>query len=120
MRKATEEAFLAFGGMFHGHENGAAPFATDGEPLEKAHQYEDHGGPVTNLLVGRNEADDDGRDTHHHQRDQQHGFSPNLVTKVAEDNASKGPGEEADGVGRERGEGPADRIEAGKEDLVEN
>ena len=51
------------------------------------------------LLVGRQQADQDGRHAHDHERQHQHALAADLVAEMAEDDAAQRTGDEADGEG---------------------
>ena len=75
--------------------------------------------PSSRCCRRRDQADQDGGDAHHEERDEQHGLASDLVAEVAEHHAAAA-GEEADGIGGKGGQGAADGIDGGKEDLVED
>ena len=106
--------------MLDRHQHRAAPFAADGNSLKQTHDHQQHGGPVTDALIGRNQTDKDGGNTHQDQRNQQHRFSTDAIAKMTEHNAAERAREKAYRIGRECRQRTGDGIETWKEDLVED
>ncbi|KAG0934328.1 hypothetical protein G6F31_016131 [Rhizopus arrhizus] len=120
LRQAAEKALLAIGRMLHRHQHCAAPFAAHSNALQKAHEHQQHGGPIADLLIRRDQPDEDGGHAHQQQGDQQHGLAADLVSIVAENHAAQGPREEPHGIRGKRRQRACERVEGGKEDLVED
>ncbi len=120
LRQAAEETLLALGRVLDRHQHRPAPLAAHRDPLQEAHQHQQHRRPVADLVVGGNQADQDGGHAHQQQRDQQHRFAADLVAVVAEDHPAQRPREKAHRIGGERGQRAGQRIERRKEDLVED
>jgi hypothetical protein len=103
-----------------GHQHGAAPLAADGEALgQPADQQQDRRHDA-DRRVRREQADREGRDPHHHQRDDQHLLAADAVAEVPEDDAAERACREADRVGTEREQGRVDRIGVGEEQRAED
>ena len=106
--------------MLHRHEHGAAPFAADAEALRDAEQDQRHGGPRADLLVGRQQADQERGDAHHDECQHEHRLASDPVAVVADDDAAERAGDEADGVGAEGRQRAGQRIEGRKEQAIED
>ncbi|MNL26863.1 hypothetical protein D3C87_1484190 [compost metagenome] len=106
--------------MFHGHQDRAAPLAPHGDALQEAHADEQHGCPISNAVVRRDQSDEDRGDAHQKQRDQQHRLASDAVAEMAEDDAAQRPREEPDRIRGKSRQGAGDRVKGGKEDLVED
>ena len=103
-----------------GHQHRPAPLATEGEALHQPEQDQQDRRPDADRRVGRQQADQEGRATHHHQRDDQHLLAADLVAEVPEDHPTDRPGGEADGIRGEREQRADERVEVGEEQLVED
>src|SRR5207253_676293 len=57
---------------------------------------------------------------HDDNRNGEHRLAANLVAEMAEDRGTQRPGQEADGIGAEGGNGRQRRITSGEKDLVEH
>ena len=82
-------ALGAPGGVFVGHQDGPAPFGAVGQALHDADHDEQDAGPDADALVGRQQPDAEGGDTHQHQAGDQNGFAAELVAEVAADDAAE-------------------------------
>ena len=99
LRPGRNETPMRIGlGPLHGHQYRAAPLATDAYPLQEAQHRQQHRAPDADLLVSRDERDQEGCDAHQHERGDERGFAPDAVAVVAEDRRADGPRDEAYGV----------------------
>ena len=101
-----------------GHQHRAAPLAADGEALQQpADQQQDRGGDADGG-VRRQQADREGAEAHHQQRDDEHLLAADPVTEVAEDHAAERAGDEARARRcRTRSSVPVTGSESGKNSL---
>jgi hypothetical protein len=120
LRPASVEAALARRRVLDGHQHRAAPFAADAEALRHAQHDERDGGPWPDLFIGGQQADQEGRDAHDHERQHEHGLPSDLVPVVADDDAPERPGEESDRVGAEGIERPHQGVGVREEQAVED
>jgi hypothetical protein len=102
------------------HEHRAAPFAAEAQTLQEPQRREQHCGPQADRGVCRQQPDGKRGEPHDQQRDHEDVLAPDLVAVVAEHDAAEWPCDEADGVRRERQQGADQRLEARKEQLVED
>ena len=112
-------ALGAPGGVFVGHQDGAAPFGAVGQALHDADQDQQDAGPDAHALVGREQADAERGDTHQHQAGDQNRFAADLVAQIAADHAAERADREADAQGGEGQQGAGQRITGGKEVVAE-
>src|SRR6185436_424615 len=103
------------GGVFVGHQDGAAPFCAVGQALDDADDDEQDAGPDADRLVGGQAADEEGRDAHDEQAGDENWFAAEFVTEVAADDAAEGADQEADAQGGEGQQGGGKRVGAGEE-----
>ncbi len=93
--------------MLDGHEGGAAPLTAGGEALQDAQQDQQDRRGHADGLVGRQDADEGGRQTHTDQGDHEDGLASVPVAEVAGDDRTQGAEQEADadrGPGEDLGE----------------
>src|SRR4029453_17504097 len=120
LRPAAEEATPARWGVLDRHQHGPAPLAAHPDALGDAQGDQDDRGPDADGVIGRQQADEEGGDTHDEQRQHQHGLAADAVAEVAEDDAAQGPGREADAVGGQGQQRARGRLHLGEEQLVEH
>ncbi len=101
-------------GVFDGERRGTAPFAARGQPLDDAEQDEDDRSGDADGRIGGDEADERGRHTHRHKRDDEDETAPEPVTEVPGEERAEGPEEERDADRRE-GEHLGARLAGGRE-----
>jgi hypothetical protein len=102
------------------HQDRAAPLAADGEALgEPADEQQDRCRDA-DRRVCRQQADREGRDPHHHQRDDQHLLAADAIAEVPEDDAAERTCREPDRIGTEREKGRVDRIGVREEQRAED
>lgn len=106
--------------MLGDHQHRPTPLAADRKALDDAQGNEHDRRPQSDLVIGRQEPDQKGRHTHHHQRGDQHGLSPDTVTEVTEHEASQRPSEEPDGVTCKSRHRACQRLQRWKEQAVED
>ena len=106
--------------MFDRHQHRAAPFAAHTEALADAQYQQQDRRPDADLVVGRQQADQERADSHDQQREDQHLFAPEAIAEVAEDDPRDRTRDEANQRRPEREHGADQRIERGEEQLVED
>ena len=111
--RGPEPAFLRLREL-RGQQHGAAPLAADADALGEAEHDQQDRREDADLAVGRQEADQDGRDADQRQRPDQHLLAADPVAEATEDDAAERSGDVADGVGAERQQGPGQRGAGGK------
>ena len=99
------------------HQHGPAPFSPHAEALDKSQNDQEHRRGHADLIVRRQNADQECRQPHQHQRGDQHGLSAHAIAEVPEHDAADRPSEKADRVGSKRCHRADERIERGKEEL---
>ncbi len=65
-------------------EHGAAPLATEAEPLSEAAERQQDRSRNANRVVGRQRADHDGGNPHRQQRRDERGLAPDAIAEVTE------------------------------------
>ncbi|MGC0396347.1 hypothetical protein ACVME5_004039 [Bradyrhizobium liaoningense] len=120
LHHAAEQAAAMRRAILDHHQHGAAPFAAEADTLEKAQSDQQHRRGNADLLVGRKQADQEGADAHHHDRDREHRLAADPVAVMAKDRSSERPRQKSDGVGAEGRDGGERGIACGEEDLVEH
>jgi hypothetical protein len=118
--KAAAEPPSVFGRMFEHHQCGAAPFTTEPDPLDDPQRDQKNGRPDADLLVGGQQADGESAQAHDDQRDEEHRLAAQLVAEKAEECATEGPGEEADGGAAKGGQRAQEGVIGGEEQFVED
>src|SRR6516165_2489734 len=89
MRPRRNEAAVGVGARpFHGQQHRPAPFTADTYALDEANDCQDDGAPDADRLVGRNEADGEGREPGQEQGRDQRSLAADAVAIVAEDHRS--------------------------------
>src|SRR5699024_5070493 len=88
-------------GVLAGQQRGTGPFPAEAEALAETHEREQRGGDDTDLVIGGQQTDEDGGDTHGQQRTDQGGLAPHTVTEMPEDDRSQGTGDEGQAEGGE-------------------
>jgi hypothetical protein len=83
---------------------GTAVLAAEGQSLHQPQQHQDQRGREADRRVGRQEADQDRRDTHEDDRDQEGVLPADKVTDPAEDDCAERTDQEAGRVGAEGAE----------------
>lgn len=106
--------------MLDRHQDRAAPLAADSEALCHSQYHQQYRRPDPYVVIGRQTADQKSGYPHYRQRKNQHGFAANLVTKMAADYASDGPGRKPDCIGAKRGERAGQGVVIWKEEFVED
>ena len=81
LRPAAVKTAAVRGRVLDGHQDGSAPFAANAEALRQAQHDQGDRGPGAGLVVGRQHADEHGRDAHHHQRQHEHGLAADAVAE---------------------------------------
>ena len=76
--------------------------------------------PDADLRVGRQQADQHGRDAHQDEAQHQQALAPDPVAIMAEHDPADRPRDEAERIGGEGEQGPGQRVEGGEEQLVEH
>ncbi len=102
------------------HQHGAAPFSSHAEALDKSQHNQQDGRGQADLVIGREQAHEEGRHAHQQQRGDQHRLATHAVAEVAEHDPPDRAGKEPDGIRAERGHRSADGIERGKEEPIKN
>ena len=120
LRPRGPEAATAVVAVLGGHQHRTAPLAADGEALQQPADEQQDRRRDADGGVRREQADREGRDTHQHQRDDEHLLAADAVTEVAEDDATERPGDEADRVGAEGQQGRVDRVGVREEQRAED
>src|ERR1700751_1881504 len=83
---------------FHRQQYRAAPFAADTHSLDEADDGQDDGAPDAGLLIGRDEADGQGREAGQQKGRDQRSLAAYAIAVVTEDRRSEWAGEEAGAV----------------------
>ena len=102
--------------VFAGQQDGAAPFAADGDTLGEAQQHQDDRRGDADAGVAGQESDEERRDADEQQRDHQQLFASDDVAESAEHEPTDRACDVADGVGGEREQGSRERVGLGEED----
>jgi len=109
------------GAVLGDQQNGAAPLTADGEALDEAQRHQQSGGPVPDLSERGQAAHQEGGGAHQQQAELQQLLASVAIPELAEDDAAKRAGGEADGVGHEGGEDGVEVVAAlGEEHLAEH
>ena len=119
-RKAAPEAAMMRRRGLDQVDHRPAIFGAGAQALDHPHQHQQHGCPVANLGIGRQQADRGGTDSDHQQCRYQHGLAPELVAENAEHDAAQRPHHEADAESQERQERADDGLALGKEQIAEH
>ena len=106
--------------MLGSHQHRPAPFSADGEALDQPQDDQRDRSPDTDLCIGREQADEDRRDAHHDQTEHQEALAADAIAEMSKDDPADGPSDEAQRIGREREHRTDERVELGKEQLVED
>ncbi|MNV71583.1 hypothetical protein D3C71_1646110 [compost metagenome] len=69
--------------MLGRHEGRATPFTTDRQPLHQPQKHKQHRCQDTNLIIGRQQADESAGNAHQQHGGHQPGLAPVLVTDIA-------------------------------------
>ena len=101
------------------HEDRASPLRTEGDALDDADEHEEDGSEQSDLLVGRQDADEHGRDAHQEERADEHRLTADAVAEVAADDAAERTHREADAEGGEPEQHAHDGVLGVEEDGVE-
>ena len=120
LRPGGPEAALVVAAVLGGHQHRTAPLTADREALHQAADHEQDRRRDPDGGVRRQQADREGADPHHQQRDDQHRLAPDLVAEVAEDHPAQGAGREAQRVGHEGVERAVGAADLAEEDLAED
>ncbi|MGX0963617.1 hypothetical protein AB7M63_004066 [Bradyrhizobium japonicum] len=120
LHHAAEQAAAVRRAVLHHHQHGPAPFAAKADALEETQADQKQGRGDADLLIGRKQADQEGADAHHHDRDREHRLAANPVAVMTEDRGTEWPRQESDRVGAEGRDGGERGIAGGEEDLVEH
>jgi hypothetical protein len=102
------------------HDRRAAPFPAERQPLHDAQQDEQDGREDADGGVGGQQADEEGGEPHHQQRDHEDRLAPDPVAVMAEDGRAHGPRHEGDAVARQREQHRGQRVRLGEEQLRED
>ncbi|KAG1254151.1 hypothetical protein G6F65_017157 [Rhizopus arrhizus] len=106
---------------FADEQPAAAPLAPGGCALQHAQDHHRHGGPEADLLISRQQADQERGRPHQPQRPFQRELAAVAVADVAEDHAAQWARQEAHGKTGERAHRAQQRVGAfGKEQLAED
>jgi hypothetical protein len=95
---------------FHRDQRGAAPFAADADPLDKAHDGQDDRAPDTDRSVAGDETHGKGRQTGNQQRSDQRNLAPDAVAIMAEECGAERARYKADGIDAEGLQCPDQRV----------
>ena len=106
--------------MFDRHQHRATPFTAERQTLNDPQEQQQHGRPNADDGVVRQQPDAERGDAHRQQRDQQHGFAAELVAEMPEHDCADNPRQIGRRKGAERQQRADERVEAGKEHLVEH
>ena len=119
LRRGSEDAALALGGVLDGHQYSTAPLATGRDALQDAQQHEHDRGADADDLGGGQHTDQRGGRAHQDERPHQHALAAELVAEVTGEECAQRPEQEADAHGREP-EDDGVRAECGEEQLAEH
>ena len=112
LRPRRDEAARVVGfAPFHRHQHRPAPFAADADALDEAQHGEDDRPPDADLVIGRHQCDQEGRDAHEHQGDDQRGLAADAIAIVAEDGRANRACQEAHEVDAEGVERAGQRVD---------
>ncbi len=117
---AAQEAAFVGGRVLDHHQHRAAPLPAEPDTLQEAQHHEKNGRSDADLLIGRQQADQERPQSHHDDGDREHRLAADPVAIVSEDRRAERPREKADPVGAERCDGRERRVAGGEEDLVEH
>ncbi len=120
LRKARREAAALGIGPLAGHEDRPAPFAADGDALQRPENGQNHRAPDADRRIRRDEADQRRRDPHQHHRRDEERFAADAIAEVTEDRGAQRTGGEPGELRREGQQRRDVGIGAGKERLREN
>jgi hypothetical protein len=109
-----------FGAFSTTIRTGAAPLAAEADALQEAQHDQQHRRRDADLLIGRQQTDQESAEPHDDDRHGEHRLAADLVAEMAEDRGTQRPGQEADGIGAEGGNGRQRRITGGEKHLVEH
>jgi len=98
----------------------AAVFTAQGQALGQPQQHEEDRREKTDLLIGRQGADQRGRQPHHHDGHQKGVFAAHEVANAAEDQRAKGPTEKPTPKSARLERNPAVSLPGGKNSLPKN
>lgn len=96
------------------------PLAAEADALEETQADQEQRRGDADLLIGRKQADQEGADAHHHDRDREHRLAADPVAVMTEDRSAQRPRQKADRVGAEGGDGSERGIAGREEDPVEH
>ena len=97
----------------------ASIFTPHREALRQSHGHQQHRRPHADLGIGRQQSDEDGRETHHHHRDHERALAPDAVAQRAEHERAEWPNCEPRSEGGETGEKACGLITGWKEQAAE-
>ena len=92
---------LAILSVFAREQRRTGPFAAQAQALAETHNGQHGRCPQTNLVIGGQQTDDEGCQTHGEQCTDEGSLTANLVAEVAEDHGTEGARDEGDAEGRE-------------------
>ena len=92
LRGRTEPCFPPLRGIFHRQQRCPAPFAAQPETLAKAQDAQEQRRDPADHRIGRQKGDQQGGNTHQHQRGDQRRLAPDPVAVMAEHDRADGPG----------------------------
>ena len=87
--------------------------------MNDAEQEKQNGRRHPDLLIGGKQPYGDGRNAHDDKRQNQHGFPPDPVSEMSEEDAADGPCHEADGEGRVSEHRRNELVACRKKELIE-
>ncbi len=118
--EAAEEAAPPLRRVFDRQDDGTAIFGAGAETLQQAHHDQQHGRPIADLVVGRQQPDQECAASDQQDGRDQHRLSPQPIAEMAEQKTAERPCDEADAKRRKRGERTDAGVEFRKEQVAEN
>src|SRR5262249_15540818 len=97
-----------------------APFAAETHGLQEPEDDEQDRRQYSDLLIGRQQADEERAETHQQHREHKHRLAAHPVAEMAEHDAAEGPGNVSEGIDTQRRERADDRIRGWKEQRPEH
>ena len=108
MRESTEQRPFTHRRVLRGDQRRSRPLTTDGKSLSQAHDYQQQRRQPADGMVGRQQADQKGGNTHGQQRIDQRGLAADLVTQMPEEHRTQWTRDHRrakDGKGRQQRDG---------------
>lgn len=104
LRPHRRPGALAGFGRLGGEQRRTRPLPTETQALAEAHERQQRRCDEPGLVIGRQQADEEGRDAHRQERADERDLAADAVAEVPEDDGSDRAGDESDTEGREGGE----------------